>query len=626
MCGIAGIVDSTEQPEARGTVERMTAALARRGPDGNGVLDCGCAVLGHRRLAIVDLAGGAQPMRSSEDDVAMIANAEIYNHAELRRELAGYGFHCRTSSDVEVILHGYRAWGAGVTERLDGMFAFAIWDGRRQSLLLARDRLGQKPIYYMRQGGRFLFASEPKAILAALDTAPSIEPRALARYLALDFVPTPWCIFEGIHKLPAAHRLEVQAGGEPQIVPYWQLPLPSAPPGSIDEVTERVQTLFERAVEQRLMSDVPVGLLLSGGLDSTLVGAALRRLGVQLETFSLGFEEADFDESGPARSVASWLGTRHHEERFGVRALHSALPDIMEWLDEPFADPSLLAVHVLSAFTREHVKVALGGDGADELFAGYDVFLAAKLDDWTRPAGRLRRWGLNTLARLLPVQERHFGLDFRLRQFARGLAYDDAARPTAYTLDLDEVELGQLLGAARPDDVLGEARAAAAPLRAGALDVALRQYARFFLESDILFKVDRAGMAHGLEIRSPFLDHRLAGYAASLPGRLKLRGLQRKSLLRGALGRDVPRRVLKRPKQGFSLPIVRWINGELRGWFDDVLLDPSGYADGLLERRAVEGLLARHRRGEANLRKPIWNLAMLMLWKARWLQPGSAEN
>lgn len=619
MCGIAGIVDSTARPDALLVVERMTAALARRGPDGAGVLDCGAAVLGHRRLAIVDVAGGAQPMSAPEDDVAMTANAEIYNHAELRSDLATLGFRCRTSSDVEVILHGYRAWGAGIVERLHGMFAFAIWDGRRQSLLLARDHLGQKPIYYTQQDGRFLFASEPKAILAALDSPPRIEPRALARYLALDFVPTPWCIFEGVHKLPAAHRLELRAGGEPQLTPYWQLPLPTASSAPIQDVAEQVRSMFESAVQQRLMSDVPVGLLLSGGLDSTLVGAALRRLDVRLETFSLGFEEPDFDESAPARAVADWLDTRHHEERFGVRALHSALPDVIEWLDEPFADPSLLAVHVLSAFTRRHVKVALSGDGADELFAGYDVFLAAKLDDWTRFAGGLRAWGLETLARLLPVREQHFSADFRLRQFARGLAYDDAARPIAYTLNMQRDELRELLGSRPLDDVLAEARAAAAPLRSGALDIALRQYARFFLESDILFKVDRAGMAHGLEIRSPFLDHRLAGFAASLPGAQKLRRLKRKSLLRHALGVDIPPQVLKRPKQGFSLPIVRWINGELRGWFDEVLLDSSGYADGLLERRAVERLLTRHRRGEANLRKPIWNLAMLMLWKAHWL-------
>ena len=626
MCGIAGIVDVAPRPETRLAVERMTDALVRRGPDAAGIRECGAAVLGHRRLSIVDLAGGQQPMHDPDDDVTLVANAEIYNHAELRRELEGRGFVFRTRSDCEAILHGYRAWGPAVAERLYGMFAFAIWDGRRRSLLLARDRLGQKPLYWAEVGGRFLFASEAKAILAALDATPAVDPRALARYLALDFVPTPWCIFEGVHKLPAAHCLERRAGADARLSSYWELPVPTADPPSVAEAIHRTRELFETAVARRLMSDVPIGLLLSGGLDSTLVGAALRRLGARLETFSLGFDEPGFDESDAARSVADWLGTRHHEERFGVRSLHAALPEVIEWLDEPFADASLLGVHALSALTSRHVKVALGGDGADELFGGYDVFLAAKLDAWTRAAGRLRHWGLEALARILPVRELHFSLDFRVRQFARGLAYDEAARPAAYAVGLSVEEIGALLGRVPSDDGLDEARAAAAPLGNGALDVALRQYARFFLESDVLFKVDRAGMAHGLEIRSPYLDHELAGYAASLPGRLKIRGWTRKTLLRRALAHDIPPAVLARPKQGFSLPIVRWINGELRGWFDEVLLDPSGYTDGLIERRAVERLLARHRRREANLRKPIWNLTMLMLWKSRWLRRATGAH
>jgi len=283
-------------------------------------------------------------------------------------------------------------------------------------------------------------------------------------------------------------------------------------------------------------------------------------------------------------------------------------------------------VHALSAFTCRHVKVAIGGDGADELFGGYNVFLAAKLDDWTRAAGRLRRWGLEALARLLPVRERHFSLDFLAHHLARGFTHDTAERPMAYTLNASVAEVYELLGEAPQDNLLAEARAAGAPLRGGALDLAFRQYARFFLESDILFKLDRAGMAHGLEIRSPFLDHELAAYAASLPGAVKLRGLVRKSLLRNVLGMDIPRGVLARWKQGFSVPIVRWINGEMRDWFDEVLLDPSGYADGFLERRAVERLLLRHRRREANLRKPIWNLTMLMLWKARWRSGGAQPS
>ena len=339
MCGIAGIVEVDPRPETRLAIERMTDALARRGPDGTGIRDCGGAVLGHRRLAIVDLAAGQQPMHDPDDDVTLVANAEIYNHAELRRELEGRGFTFRTRSDCEAILHGYRAWGAGVAERLYGMFAFAIWDGRRRSLLLARDRLGQKPLYWAEVGGRFLFASEVKAILAALDATPSVDPRALARYLALDFVPTPWCIFEGIHKLPAAHSLERRAGADARLSAYWELPVPTLHAPPFAEAIHRTRELFDTAVARRLMSDVPIGVLLSGGLDSTLVGAALRRLGARLETFSLGFDEPGFDESDAARSVADWLGTPHHEARFDVRSLRTALPEVIEWLDGPFADP-----------------------------------------------------------------------------------------------------------------------------------------------------------------------------------------------------------------------------------------------------------------------------------------------
>lgn len=559
-------------------------------------------------------------MHSPEDDISLVANCEIYNHHELRKELESLGYRFRTRSDAEVILHGYRAWGAGVAARLSGMFAFGVWDGARRQLLLVRDRMGQKPLYYARAGSRFLFASEPKAILAALHESPRIEPEALCRYLVFDFVPTPWSIFKGIHKLPAATCLEVQPAGEPRISTYWSLPLPSRPGPPEKEVIQEIRERFDRAVTRRLMSDVPIGLLLSGGLDSTLVGAALARHGTRLETFSLGFEEPEFDESGIARDVARWLGTTHHEERFHARIIHDALPEVIEWLDEPFADPSVLAVHALSTFTSRSVKVALAGDGADELFGGYDVFLAAKFDDWTRWAGVLRPWALETLARIMPVREQHFSLDFRLRQFARGLCTDPQARPSAYTMDIAVEELRHLTGHP-PGDILQEARNATAPLASGALDLAFRAYLRFFLESDILFKIDRAGMAHGLEIRSPFLDHELIEYVVALPGALKVPGLRRKGLLRLALGGEIPKSILNRRKQGFSLPVVRWINGELRQWFDDVLLDPSGYTDGLLRREAVEALLQRHRRGVANLRKPIWNLAILMLWKARWIRP-----
>lgn len=618
MCGIAGILAFDDRALDPALAQRMATTLARRGPDGLATHVEPGLCLSHSRLAIVDVAGGTQPM-CSDDGVVLVANAEIYNQRELRSALEHRGYAFRTHCDVETILHGYRAWGDAVVERLHGMFAFAIWDRPRRRLLLARDRLGQKPLYTLRDGGRFLFASEPKAILAALDTRPGLDPEALARYLLLDFVPTPRAIFRGMHKLPAAHVLTLEPGST-DAAPrrYWRLPLaaPDAPPlaAAMAGVVER----FDRAVERRLMSDVPVGLLLSGGLDSALVGASLDRAGVRLSSFSLGFDHPEFDESAAARATARWLGTEHHQRSFDVDAFHAALPDVLSYLDEPFADPSLLAVHALSAYTARHVKVVLGGDGADELFGGYDVFVAAQLNRWTAPLAPLRRRAVQLASRKLAAREHHFSMDFRVAQYARALDQPATLRGLSYTLDLDLDEIARLAPVTRDVvDPLSEVRDAAEPAT-DELGASLRAYEQLFLESDILTKIDRAGMAHGLEIRSPFLDHELVEYVAALPATYKVRGLSGKWLLKRALGPRLPRAIARRGKRGFSLPIVKWVNGALRGFFDEVLLDPASWNDGLVDRAEVERLLQLHRSGRRNLRKPLWNLTMLALWKSAW--------
>ncbi len=618
MCGIAGILSLDGRPLDAGVAERMAATLARRGPNGSAVHVEPGLCLSHTRLAIVDVAGGAQPMRTG-DGLVMIANAEIYNHRELRKELEQHGqvFHSRC--DVEVILHGYRVWGDAIAERLQGMFAFAIWDPAARRLLLARDRLGQKPLYYVHDGRRLVFASEPKAILTALGEKPGLDPEALARYLLFDFVPTPRAIFQGMNKLPAAHTLAVsEREPAPTLGRYWQLP--HAEPGALHaaNIEREIAERFDRAVERRLMSDVPVGLLLSGGFDSAVVGASLARSGVQLESFSLGFDHPDFDETESAQQTARFLGTRHHQQHFSVATFRDAVPDVISYLDEPFADPSLFAVHALSRYMSGHVKVALGGDGADELFGGYDVFIAAKLNRWTQALSPLRRRAAQLASRTLAAREHHFSMDFRLAQYARALDFPPALRGLAYTLDLGQDDLARLSPAlAGVSDPLSEARDAAGPCD-DELEATFRAYERLFLESDILPKIDRAGMAHGLEIRSPFFDHELVEYAAALPGSYKVRGLSGKWALKHALGARLPRSVTRRAKRGFSLPIVKWINGDLRGWFDQVLLDPSSWSDGFIERAEVARLLELHRSGRQNLRKPLWNLTLLALWKNAW--------
>jgi asparagine synthase (glutamine-hydrolysing) len=596
-------------PVAPEMITSMSDRLAHRGPDGAGRHVAGSVGLGHRRLAIVDKEGGAQPMHAG--DTWVVSNSEIYNHLELRRELEGAGHRFLTRCDTEAILHGYRQWGADVVEHLAGMFAFAVWDGERRRLVLGRDRFGQKPLYYAVDGKRFLFASEPKAILAALSGPAAIEPEALARYLLLDYLPSPWSIFRGLRRLPAAHRLIVENGAV-RVERYWHLPPVGAAP-DVEATCARLRESFERAVRIRLMSDDPVGIFLSGGNDSRLVlqAAASASPAAPPDCFTIGFDDAGFDETAEAERQAAAAGSRHHVRRFAARDLVEALDGLIQHLDEPFADAAVLPTFVLSKFAAEHVKVVLSGDGADELFAGYDSFVADRIDAWTVPLGFVKRWAAAHLAARWPPSDRHFGMDFRLRQAARALGEDASVRGLAWTMTNTPAEIRALFPSAPRGDLFAEARGFAG---ADSVDRALRIMAAVYLEGDILTKLDRAGMAHGLEVRSPFLDHRLAELAFALPSSFKLHGLQRKWILRRAFG---SRGWVA--KHGFWVPVARWIRGELAGWFDDLLLDESSYRDGLIERREVEGLLCRHREGRVNLSKPLWNLAMLFAWKRRWL-------
>ncbi len=593
-------------PAAPELITSMADRLAHRGPDGAGQHVAGPAGLGHRRLAIVDKEGGAQPMLAGE--TWLVANAEIFNHRELRRELEAAGHRFATQCDTEAILHGYRAWGDAVVERLVGMFAFALWDGERRRLVLGRDRFGQKPLYYAVDGQRFLFASEPKAILAALAGAPAIEPEALARYLLLDYLPSPWSIYRGLKRLPAGHRLIVENGAV-RLERYWSLPA-VLPPPDVETACIRLREAFEQAVRIRLMGDDPVGIFLSGGNDSRLILQAAAGVAPPA-CFTIGFDDAGYDETAAAQAQAAAVGSRHYVRRFSAHDLVEALDGLVQHLDEPFADAAVLPTYVLSKFAAEHVKVVLGGDGADELFAGYDSFIADRLDAATRPLDPIKRWVAGQLAARWPASDRHFGMDFRLRQASRALAQSADVRGLAWTMTHTPAEIRALYPAAPAGDLFAEIRNVAA---ADPVDRALRIMAAVYLEGDILTKLDRAGMAHGLEVRSPFLDHRLAEIAAALPSSLKLRGLRRKWILRRAFGTQG-----WVAKHGFWVPVARWIRGELAGWFDELLLDPSSYRDGLIERREVEHLLQRHRAGATNLSKPLWNLAMLFAWKRSWL-------
>ena len=623
MCGIAGEVGFGSPPD-RSAVRRMADALRHRGPDAEGFFSEGPAALGHRRLSILDLEGGVQPM--VREGCALVFNGQAYDFAELRRELEAKGHPFTTRSDTEVVLRAYLEWGEAFAERIHGMFALAIWDARSQKLVLARDRLGKKPLYYAVRGGTLTFGSELKAFVAHGGIPREVDPEALAQYLAVEYVPAPRSIFKGIRKLPAAHVAVFDKKGL-ALRRYWDLPAPaSSDSGSAkraEDAAAELTTLLDRAVKKRLVADVPVGVFLSGGVDSTAITALAVRHKQPLSTFSLGFEEASFDESAFASLAADRLGTVHHSERLSGTACLDLLPDAVASLDEPFADPSFLPTLLLSRFTRKHVVVALAGDGGDELFAGYDPFLAHRpaqlLSALPEPALQV----LRAAVKLLPSAQTNMSLDFRLKQLLRGMSTQPALRHQAWIGSFLPDELSRLL---RPElrahaaeevafrAVLEEAaRGRDLGVPEGSVDEALRFYALRYLVDDILVKADRASMAASLEVRAPFLDTAVVEFAARLPWRLKLSLTKTKLVLKRALAGLVPEEILARPKKGFGIPVAAWIRGPLRPLFEDLFSDGSLQKSGLFDAREARRLLDSHLRGEADLRKPLWTLGMFLL-------------
>ena len=657
MCGIAGEVRYGERPDAE-SVRRATRAIAHRGPDAEGFYTDGQAALGHRRLSILDLEGGVQPM--VQDGVALLFNGQCYRHDALRAELRKRGHPFHTRSDTEVVLRAYLEWGEEFAERIDGMFAIALWDTRHQRLLLARDRLGKKPLYYALEGPgggwltgdplhpgerasarRLVFGSELKAIFAHGAVPRELDQQALVQYLAAEAVPAPRSIVAAVRKLPPGCTAVFDHQGF-TLRRYWELPAPPArrlparassahaalPSGELHEAAAELLRLLDGAVARRLVADVPVGVFLSGGVDSSAIAALAIRHKNPLDTFSIGFQEASFDETPWARLVSQRLGTRHQTEMLSGQACLDLLPEAVDSLDEPFADPSFLPTLLLSRFTRKHVTVALAGDGGDELFAGYDPFLAH------RPAALLARAprGFHALllraAALLPSSQENMSFDFRVKQFLRGVTSNPSLRHQSWIGSFLPGELAGLLAPElRPlaaeallyQGVLADAeRAHALGVLPGSVDEALRFYTQRYLSDDILVKADRASMAASLELRAPFLDVEVVEFAARLPWQFKLGLARTKVILKHALEGVVPQEVLSRAKKGFGIPVAAWIRGPLRALFEDLFSEQHLAATGLFDPAAARALLGRHLRGEADLRKPLWTLAMFLLWQRRW--------
>lgn len=612
MCGIAGFCGRGELSD----LQRMNLAQQHRGPDANGVwCDADRGIyLGHQRLSILDLAGGAQPMWTSDAAIGIVFNGEIYNHSELRSDLEAQGAVFQSHhSDTEVLLQAYRYWGDALVERLNGMWAFVIYDVARQRLFASRDRFGKKPFYYTHTPDVFAFASE----LTALTAHPAVPRQpsnlALHKFFAYGYIPAPLSWFEGVSKLPGGWNFEFDLKRRSlRTWRYWSFELQpemarlSQP---LEDLQEELLEHLQRAVQRRLISDVPIGVFLSGGVDSSAVAAlAARALPAgQLKTFSIGFDDPSFDESAYAERAAHGIGSEHYLRRFAIEDAQRLVPEVLSRLDEPLGDSSLLPTSMLCGFAREHVTVALGGDGADELFAGYDPFRALH---W---AQRYQRWVPQPVHRAiaacvarLPVSHRNMSLDFKLKRTLRGLDYAPALWCPVWMSALDPRDWRDCFEQPlSPEEVFSEAIALwdhGARQGLSLVDQTLQFYTTLYLQDDILTKVDRASMAHSLEARAPFLDIQLVDFVRRLPWQLKFHRGQTKFLLKLALEKILPHDILYRSKKGFGVPIGRWFQ-------ENVLAAPSsvhGVNQGFLRDRTQ-----RHRAGIADERAFLWNATVV---------------
>ena len=627
MCGITGQfrLTSDAPPPDAARVGRMLDAVAHRGPDDAGVRaspDGGC-VLGHRRLSVIDLACGHQPLANEDGSVVTVFNGEVYNYRELRTELEGQGHRFATNSDTEVLVHLWEQHGLDLCGRLRGMFAFALWDARRQTFFAAVDPLGKKPLYWSPLGGVLRFGSELKALMADPALPRTVNPDAVNLYLHLGYVPHPWTILSGVHKLEPGHWLHVR-DDRVTTERYWDFPRRPTFSGTFDDACLRLRQLMTDAVASRLVADVPLGAFLSGGIDSTIVvGLMSKLLDRPVRTFTIGFDEKRFDESAYARVAATRFKTDHREMTVRPDAVE-VLPTLAHHFDEPFADSSAIPTYYVSKLTRQHVTVALTGDGGDEAFGGYRRYRRGKLAGWLGrvpggrrtvglgrhliPAGVDRTSDLGRARRVLttlggPPTDAYFE---QMTQFGGGtmgrlLSYDFAQR---IARNFPSCWFASLYHGTDPADP------AAADMAAD-----LQSY----LPGDILTKVDRASMAVALECRSPFLDRRVVEFACSLPTAWRLRGFAgHKHILKRAFADLLPPEIVNRRKAGFAVPLPEWFRGPLKGLLHDTLLDATARGRGYTDPAEVERLVADHVSGVRNHAGSLWTLLMLEMWHRTW--------
>ena len=638
MCGIYGYLSPT------GTIDptilrRMGHPLKHRGPDDEGevILDSSevSVGLGHKRLSIIDLSpAGKQPMANEDETIWITFNGEIYNFREIRKELEGKGHKFRSHSDTEVIVHLYEELGTKCLERLNGMFAFALWDAKQKSLFLARDRTGKKPLHYCLHRGHFLFASEIKALLQHPLVSREIDLKSLNKYLAYEYVPAPNSIFKAIKKLEPGYCLLFR-GGAAVTSQYWDIPMEDYPISDRTEAQyiDELKELLERAVTARLeAADVPVGLFVSGGLDSGVVAAIARKAKENLQCFSIGFEEASFDESRYAQQVARSLGIKHHLKVFRAQEMLHMVERLPEILDEPLADPSILPLYLLSQFAAEHMKVVLSGDGGDELFAGYQTYQAHKLVTFYDALPGFIKESVKALAFRLPVSHKYLSLDFKIKQFLKGVGVSSEVRFFLWRGAFSNAERHALL---RPEVRLELQNENAYEeiyryVRKSGLTKELERILylsmKLYLQDNNLVTVDRASMANGLEVRSPLLDRDVVDFVCRLPMEYKLNGLKTKYILKKVAEELLPRNVVYRKKKGFGVPLAKWLTGELREFMLDYLSQERIERQGIFHYPCVSQLIDEQLTMKKDNRELLWTLLVFQTWYERYIESAGSVD
>lgn len=604
MCGIAGFTG----PRDDETLAAMASLLSHRGPDGEGFHYCPQTGthLAHRRLAVLDIDGGAQPMWNAEGTVGVVFNGEIYNHLELRRELTARGHRFQSDhSDTEALIYAYIEWGPEFVKRLNGMFAFCIFDRRKSRLFFARDRFGKKPLYLYETPGGIVFSSELKSLLRHPAVKQQIDVLSLQRYFAFGFIPAPGCLYKGVRKLPGGDWLVYDLKTRTsETSSYWKFrtsPDPLLGRASEDELAEELRGKLAQAVQRRLVADVPVGVFLSGGIDSAAIMASACEMvpAGKLHTFSIGFKEAQYDESGQAKALARQFGTHHSESILAVSEARDIAGDVLAMLDEPMADSSLLPTYLLARFARQSVTVALSGDGGDELFAGYAPFKALKLASYYQKflPGPGRRM-LKSLVNRLPATEGYLSLDYKLKRTLQGLDYPPSVWNPVWLSPLLPDEIRELTGTPASWEEL-YADAINTWEQCESDDIVARSteyYGQFYLQGGILTKVDRATMMVGLEARAPFLDNDVVEFSSKLPSDLKLRGGTTKYILKKAMTGILPDELLSRPKKGFAIPLTSWLKTWPINDFGASICDPD----------TVRKLMSEHQSGSRDNKLSLW--------------------